>query len=108
LRGLHHHLSSFKADELETPQDQSDTTLTKVEDARSSELLDSNLGKSVLAITQTSTKAEDARSSELLDSNLGKSVLGLAITKTSSEPDDTGLIIPESEPLKKPLIEEIE
>jgi protein SHQ1 len=126
--------SSEKA-ELETPQDQYDATSTKVkddrsselldsnlgksvlaitqtstkaEDARSSELLDSNLGKSVLAITQTSTKAEDARSSELLDSNLGKSVLGLAMTKTSSGPDDTGLIIPESEPLKKPLIEEIE
>lgn len=55
---------------------------------------------------QTSTKTKDARSTELLDSNLGKSIL--AITQTSPEPAGTGSIILDSEPTKKPLIEEID
>jgi protein SHQ1 len=128
--------SPDKADQSKTAQDQDGPTLTKAEDVRSSELLDSNLGKSVLAIAQPSTgtgakileseptqkplistKTEDARSSELLDYNLGKSVLAIAQPSTAtgpkileSEPPSTatGPKILESEPTKKPLIEEIE
>jgi hypothetical protein len=107
-----------KADQSETPQDQDGPTSTETEDARSSELLDSNLGKSVLSFAQPSTgtgpkileseptknllistKTEDARSSELLDSNLGKSVLAIAQPSTG-----TGPKILESEPTKNPLL----
>jgi protein SHQ1 len=41
-----------KAGQSETPQDQDGPTLTKTKDVRSSALLDSNLGKSVLAIAE--------------------------------------------------------